>query len=83
MSLTSKALQIARQEGYTSLVKRTAGYILMKVANTWPVGYARVGIARYKLRKNLNRLQELDEIIDFTFSFRTLGISIKPSQVKE
>jgi len=82
MSLTGKAIQIAKQEGYACLVKKTVRYILTKIANTWPVGYVRVSMARYKLRKNLIRLHKLDDIIDFAFSFRCLGINIKPAQVK-
>jgi cephalosporin hydroxylase len=82
MSLTSQALQTAKQEGYACLVKKTVRYIFTKIANTWPVGYARVSMSRHKLRKSLIRLHELDDIIDFAFSFRCLGISITPAQVK-
>jgi len=82
MSLTSKALHIAKEEGYACLVKKTVRDILTKIANTWPVEYARVSMAIHKLRKSLIRLHELDDIIDFEFSFRYLGISIKPTQVK-
>jgi predicted O-methyltransferase YrrM len=55
----------------------------MKVANTWPVGYASASIARHKLKKPLVMLHELDDIVEFTFNFKALGISIKPTQVKD
>ena len=40
-------------------------------------------MTRYKLMRSAASFIKLDSIVDFAFSFRFLGISIKPAQVKE
>jgi len=49
----------------------------------WLIGYARANMAIYKLRSSAASFVKLDDIVNFAFSFRFLGISIKPTQVKE
>jgi len=83
MGLISKALHIAKREGYTSLARKVALYFLKKVMETNVIGRARVAIASRKLREYIKGLGGIDEVINFAYSFGSLGINVKPNQVKE
>ena len=81
-SLMDKALQVLKQEGYASLLRKIVHHIFGKTANMWLIGYVRANMARYKLARSATSFINVDSIVDFAFSFRFLGISIKPAQVK-
>jgi predicted O-methyltransferase YrrM len=83
MSWTDRAIKIARHEGYACLFKKAARYVLEKMVNIWPFGYAMVNMSKYRLKKSLIEISELDDIVNFAFCFRCLGINIMPAQVKE
>jgi hypothetical protein len=82
-NLIDEALRVVKQEGYVSVLRKTIDYIFWEIANLWPIGYVRANVTRYKLRRSATYFISLDSIVDFAFSFRFLGIGIKPAQVKE
>jgi len=72
LSLKESLKRTIKQEGYAK-----------KVTKMWPIGYVRANMTRYKLRRSVASFTKLDGIVDLAFSFRFLGISIKPKQVEE
>ena len=67
---------------YGHLIKSLIKNTLRKVMEFSRFNHSRILIAIDKLKK-LNRVQGINELVDFAFSFSSLGIDIRPSQVKE
>ena len=83
MDLLTKALQVFKKEGVVSLIKKSAIYILWQIVNVPLIGYIRITLCKHKIKKFLGKIHGLDDALHFTFSFKFLGIHIKPAQVKD
>ncbi|MGQ9691608.1 MAG: class I SAM-dependent methyltransferase [Thermoproteota archaeon] len=83
MDLWTKALRVVREEGIPSLIKKSTIQILKGIINTPLIGYVRVTLCKHKLKRYHAKIHGLDDTLDLAFSFKFLGIRIKPAQVKE
>jgi len=82
-NLLTRALRIAKKEGYISLVKKSVLYFLEKGINVQLIGYIRVALAKRRLKRCISKINGIDDALNFVYSFKFLGIHIKPAQVKE
>jgi predicted O-methyltransferase YrrM len=83
MSLSSNVLRVAREEGTSSLAKKSIIYTFERIMNIQLIGYIRVILCKRKLKKCFSKIRGIDDALEFVFAFKFLGISIKPAQVKE
>jgi len=47
------------------------------------IGYIRVTLCKHKLKRHLSKTTTLNDALDYAFSFKFLGIHIKPAQIKD
>jgi len=84
MSSIIRAKRIIRNEGISKFLIKFISSVSKDPVNTIPgLGIFFVSFARKKLVKSLNNLVTIDKIINFTFNFKSFGISIYSAKVYE
>lgn len=53
----------------------------VKIANNRLIKYLRISVAKYQIKKI--KIREVEQLVDFAFSFSSFGINIKPTQVRQ
>lgn len=80
-SLLSRAIRIAREKGYIALAKKIVVYVVETVGNKPVFGHLRALVAGFVLTKESKKLRSLEELLDFAYRFKVLGVKIRPMQV--
>ena len=77
-----RGIQVLREEGLRVLIKKASSYLLMKTIDLSGLGYALAPFVVHRLRELIKDIDNTQCAVDFVFSFKCLGVSIKPVQVK-
>jgi predicted O-methyltransferase YrrM len=81
MDLIKKGFIIFREEGLTVFIKKSSSYIFRKFIDLTGLGYILAPLIIRKFRRAIYNVNSIDDSVNFAFSFKYLGVSIKPSQV--
>jgi cephalosporin hydroxylase len=81
MDLIKEGLIILREEGLTAFIKRLSSYIFRKFIDLTGLGYILAPLIIRKFRRAIYNVNSINDSVNFAFSFKYLGVSIKPSQV--
>jgi cephalosporin hydroxylase len=81
MEAFKRGLEILREEGVIVFTKKAARYLLYLFFD-YIIGNLFKSLIIKKFKSFINTINDFYDAIDYAFSFRFLGISIKPLQVK-
>lgn len=77
VSVIIRGLKVLREEGVKAFIKRTLSYVLSRAG-----GYILSPFIVRRFKRAVRNVHDVHDALDFAFSFRAFGISIKPTQVK-
>ncbi len=80
--IVERGIRVLREEGWRAFIRKTSSYLLKKAFDFSGLGYVLVPFIARKLRRLAEDISDVQRAVDFAFSFKCLGVSIKPSQVK-
>jgi predicted O-methyltransferase YrrM len=79
--LIKKGLIILREEGLTVFIKKSSSYIFREFIELTGLEHILAPLIIRKFRRAVYNVNGINDSVNFAFSFKYLGVSIKPSQV--
>jgi hypothetical protein len=77
MYLINEGLKIIHKEGFRSFIKKASYYLYTNY-----IAYIFSPFIIYQYKNSIRNIDGIHDALDFAFSFRSLGVSIKPMQIK-
>ena len=82
VEIVERGISVLRKEGWRVFVRRASSYLLKKAYDFSGLEYVLAPFIARKLRRLAEDISDVQRAVDFASSFKCLGVSIKPSQVK-
>ncbi|MDK2915195.1 MAG: hypothetical protein PWQ79_2110 [Thermococcaceae archaeon] len=76
--LLKRSIEIIKTEGIGTFAKKSTFYVYRKTV--LPI---LVPVISYKLKKEVENIKDVEDVVRFTFTFKYLGFNIKPLQIFE
>jgi cephalosporin hydroxylase len=81
VNMLKRAVQIAKEEGFLSLTKGVYRHIYYNALSLF--GTIEVILFKRHFYQSINQLKSLADLLNFAYSFRVFGLTLRPFQIKE
>jgi len=86
MRVIKRGLEVLREEGVRALIKKASvrfmNFIKEPLLYCSSLGYLLAPLLAKRFRDSIRNIDDIYDALDLAFSFRPLGVSIKPAQVR-